>query len=125
MAEPPDPPRGETLAPPALLEKMRTRGRTIVIAEDDSEELGLLRSMNANANVGGADLTHIILRADARLIEAWEGYLHGVQQSCGVIEALGYDAAEVHVKRFMIRRRIALGLAEKNVAVLRRMLGDF
>jgi len=42
-----------------------------------------------------------------------------------VIEALGYDAAEVHVKGFMIRRRSALGLAENDVAVLRRLLGEF
>lgn len=103
---------------------MRSKGRTIEFAVERSDDLRYLDSMSANANVGGERLTHILLRKDPRTIEAWEEFLHGTQYRCGVIDKLGLNGAEVHVKNFMIRHQRLLGLSVKDIEILSHMLED-
>jgi hypothetical protein len=122
--------RGEDYASATLLEAIQRKHpttqrprRTVVFAVEGSEELRYLDAMQANANVGGADLTHIILRVDARRIEALEEFLHGTQYKCNLIEeTLGLAKAEIHVKRYMIRHRRSLGISKRDRAILRAML---
>jgi hypothetical protein len=95
----------------------------IVIATQGSEELRFLDAFGANANAGGKDRTHLILRVDPRTIEVWEEFLHGTQDRLKIIARLGEVGAEIHVKEWMIRHRRLLRLADEDVAILRRLLG--
>lgn len=122
----PEPPRrGSSLADPALLDAIRRHGRTVVFANEGSEEFRLLRYFNANANVGGPGLRHLILLPDARKIEALEEFLHGTQYRIGFVSREGVLAAEIHVKRFMIRHARLLGLARPDIDALEQMLGSY
>ncbi len=118
-------PRGDQLASSHLLDLVLVprRGRTIVTATPGSEELRYLNFEGANANVGGPDLRHIVLREDVRLIEVYEEFLHGTQSRCGILERLGRAGAEVHVKEFMIRHRRLLGLSDRDIVALIALLG--
>jgi large repetitive protein len=115
--------RGKEAANAQLIDLARRKGRTVVFATPGSEELRYLDTMRANANAGGRELTHIILRTDARRIEVLEEFLHGTQHRLGIVQRLGVFEAEVHAKDFMIRHAILLGLAPEDVQVLRDMLG--
>jgi formylmethanofuran dehydrogenase subunit D len=115
--------RGIERAPPAVLDKIGRKGRTIVFAAQGSEELRYLQSMAANANVGGPNLDHIVLREDARKIEALEEFLHGTQQRLGIVARTSLIDAEKHVKRFMVRHRKLLGISAQDVEILNAMLG--
>ena len=106
-----------------LLNTIRRKGRTIVIVREGSEERRLLERFNANANVGGEKLTHIILLSDARKVEALEEFLHGTQFKLGIIQREGLVYAETHVKRFMIRHAKLLRISSKDLDILWRMLG--
>jgi hypothetical protein len=103
-----------------LLELVRVerKGRTITFALNGSEELRYLDVMQANANVGGARLTDILLREDARLIEVWEEFLHGTQMKCEIIERFGLTEAEIKIKEFMVRHRRLIGISDDDAAIL-------
>jgi hypothetical protein len=92
--------------------------------EEGSEELRYLDFRGANANVGGEAVTHILLRPDPRTIEVWEEFLHGTQHKCGLIEGLGVQECERHVKQFMIRHRRLIGVSEGDTAYLAHLLED-
>jgi hypothetical protein len=79
--------------------------------------------MRANANVGGDDLTHIILRSDARHVEVLEEFLHGTQWRLGTVQRLGVDQAEVAVRQWMIRHRRLLGITDNDARILAEMSG--
>jgi len=115
--------RGIAAASTEPIEKIRTKGRTVVFALPGSEELRYLDFVRAFANVGGEKLDHIILRMDPRKIEVLEEFLHGTQQKLGLVERLGVAGAERHVKDFMIRHARMLGVDLDDVVVLRSMLG--
>jgi hypothetical protein len=114
--------RGHETASPELLRSVVEKGRVIAFAREGSDDLRYLDSKAGNANVGGATLEHILLREDARTIEVWEEFLHGTQYRCGVIDRLGFDGAEVHVKEFMIRHQRLMRLSAEDVEVLGRLL---
>src|SRR5438105_13766562 len=76
--------RGIELAPGSLLERIRSKRRVIAFALPDSAELRYLDIMRANANCGGAELRHIILRSEPRKIEAIEEFLHGTHVRNGL-----------------------------------------
>lgn len=120
------PPRGEALASRELIERMRSKGREIVIAGEGTDELRLLDFMGANANAGGEESTHIILRGGPRVIEVWEEFLHGTQVRCKInkrtTERTEVVRAEIHVKRFMIRHRRLIGISEGDAAILEALL---
>lgn len=107
-----------------LLNAVQSKGRTINYALPNSDELRYLDFMGANANVGGENLTHILLRRDPRKVEVLEEFLHGAQKRIGLIDRIGVTAAERHVKEFMIRHSELLKLAPEDMAILNRMLGD-
>jgi NADH-quinone oxidoreductase subunit E len=116
--------RGVELASPQLIEAICAKGRTINIARKGSEERRLLQFFKANANVGGVGYNHIILQEDARKIEVLEEFLHGTQERIGIGGTIDILAAEIHVKRFMLRHRRLLGIGSEDVGVLRKMLGE-
>lgn len=87
-----------------------------------SEVLRYLDLMEVNANVGGESMNHFLLRADPRIIEAWEEFLHGTQKKCGLIDdSVATTSAEIHVKRFMIQHRRMIGISEEDSSLLERM----
>ncbi len=47
-----------------------------------------------------------------------EEFLHGTQSRLGIVDKLGRDDAETHVKDFMIRHRKLLGLSDEDVEIL-------
>jgi len=118
--------RTTELASKELIEKMRSKGRVIKIAEEGSDELKYLKRMNANANAGGEGMRHIILRYDATKVEALEEFFHGTQSRLGIVS--GTDnllQGEIHVKRFMTKKAKLLGISPEDVRILNDMLGDY
>jgi len=104
--------------PRLVLEKRRQ----IEFAEEGSDDLRYLDYRAANANVGGPTCKHILLRKDPGKIEVLEEFLHGTQYRCRVIDRLGFDGAEVHVKEFMIRHQRLMRLSVEDVEILYRLL---
>jgi RHS repeat-associated protein len=115
--------RGIELASDDLINAVRGHGRTIEVALPGTEEARYLDFMKANANVGGEDLTHIILKPEARKIEVLEEFLHGTQKKAGIVDRLGVPGAEVQVKDFMIRHKRLLGISDGDASILREMMG--
>lgn len=119
-----DVPRGSVgvePASPALVARVKQHGRTLVFAEVGTEEARYLDVMGAEANVGGPDLTHIVLRPAPSKVALLEEFLHGTQWRLGIVQRLGVARAEFHVKAFMIRHRRLLGLGEADVHILRQL----
>ena len=104
-----------------LLKSVESKGRTVVIAKEGSEELRFLNYFNAEANAGGVGNTHIILRENPSKAALLEEFLHGTQNRLGIIGKLGDVGAEVHVKDFMIRHRKMLNFADDDVNILRQL----
>lgn len=120
--------RGEEKATEALIRGVESNGRAINYAraagtEAERENLRFLDYFKANANAGGEGNLHLILREDPRKIEVLEEFLHGTQHRLGLIDRLGMEGAEIHVKDFMIRHQKSLGLSDADVEVLRQMMG--
>jgi large repetitive protein len=115
--------RGTQAASEELLQAVAAKGRTINYALPGSDELRYLDYMRANANVGGENATHILLRTDPKKIEVLEEFLHGTQQRLGIIDRLGVPGAEVHVKEFMLNHQGLLGITAEDAAILEQMLG--
>ena len=114
--------RGIDLAPESLLARMREKGRRIEFVEEGSDELRWLDFIGSNANVGGEDVDHILLRSEPRIIEVWEEFLHGTQNKCGLIaDTVAMKKAEIHVKRFMVRHRHLIGISGEDAAILEQM----
>lgn len=109
-------------ATPELLDAIRSKGRTIKIVQEGSEEARYLDFIGAEANVGGETMTHILLRQNPGKAAALEEFLHGTQHRLGLIERLGTGGAERHVKDFMIRHRKLLGLGDEDVDILRQLM---
>jgi len=93
-----------------LLESVQQHGRTITFATLGSEELRYLDYMGAEANVGGPGHLNILLRENPSKEAILEEFLHGTQDRLGIIDRLGENGAEDHVKNFMTRHRKMLGL---------------
>ncbi|NTX34167.1 MULTISPECIES: RHS repeat-associated core domain-containing protein [unclassified Myxococcus] len=113
---------GVERASPKLISSIRQQGRTVAFATPGSEELRYLDYIGAEANVGGPDLTHILLRENPSKAAVLEEFLHGTQWRLGIIERLGVQRAETHVKSFMIRHQGMLGLSGPDVAALRQLM---
>jgi RHS repeat-associated protein len=107
-------------ASPELLEAVG-RKRTVEFARPGSEELRYLDTVGAEANVGGPTLEHILLRENPGKAAVLEEFLHGTQSRLGIVERLGVQGAETHVKDFMIRHQKMLGLSNEDVAILRQL----
>jgi hypothetical protein len=98
---------------------LQNKGGTIVIAKQGTEEYRYLEFINAEANVGGANMTHILLKENPSKAAVLEEFLHGTQQKLGIIDRIGTQGAEVHVKNFMIRHQKLLGLGHEDVNILK------
>jgi hypothetical protein len=132
------PPRGTELASKDLLSKIlmprwKGKGRRVVFASAGSDELRYLDFMKAWGNVGGEEYRDILLREDARKIEAWEEFLHGTQYQCGVIPdrptlepgTHEFIKIEIHVKKFMIRHAKLIGITGGDLRVLQDLLASY
>jgi hypothetical protein len=121
----PDPIRGDTVASDNLINSIRQKGREITIATPGSEEARFLDYFGANASVNTSNTDLILIRSDVRKIEIIEEFLHGTQQRLGIIDRLGNNDAEIHVKDFMIRHQKMLGLSDRDVRVLTIMKNSY
>lgn len=83
---------------PELLDANRSKGRTINIVKEGSEEARYFDFIGAEANVGGETMTNILLRPNPGKAAALEEFLHGTQHRLGIIQRLGTNGAERHVK---------------------------
>jgi hypothetical protein len=116
--------RGTEPATPELLKMVESKGRTIVFARPGSEELRFLDTLRVNADAGGEDNCHVIVREDVRKIEVLEEFLHGTQRRIGMIDSLDTAVPERHVKQSMVRHRRLLGITEADAAVLEAMIRE-
>ncbi len=121
----PDISRGDTLASEDLLQSIRNKGKTIIVAIPDSDEARLLDYFGANANVNTNDINHMIVKPDVRKIEILEEFLHGTQEKLGIIDRLGNYGSEIHVKDFMIRHQKMLGLSARDIKALTIMKNSY
>lgn len=108
-------------ASPDLLVRIENHGRTITVAQPGSEEMRYLDYMGAEANVGGPNMTHIIVRDNPGKAAVLEEFLHGTQFRLGLIDRLSPAGAEAHVKDFMIRHQSLLGLGVEDVNILNKL----
>jgi hypothetical protein len=115
--------RTTEVASEELLRAVEGKGRTITYALPGSEELRYLDYMGANANVGGPTMTEILLRQNPTKVEVLEEFLHGTQNRLGIIDEVGVQGAELHVKRFMLRQQRLLGISPEDAKILQEMLG--
>ena len=107
-------------ASPELISAV-SKKRDVVIAQPGSEELRMLNYFEAEASVGGANNTHILLRENPSKAALFEEFLHGTQSKLGVTDRLGTSglgSAETHVKDFMIRHQKMLGLGDEDIQIL-------
>jgi len=95
--------------------------RTVKYAKPGSEDMRYLDYIGAEANAGGANVDHILLRPNPSKAAVLEEFLHGTQQQLGIIERLGIQGAETHVKDFMIRHQRMLGLSAEDVKILQQL----
>ena len=93
-----------------LMSKMVSKGRTFTFALEGSEDLRYLQYWKAEGNCGGPGCLHILLPENPSKEAIWEEFLHGTQSRLGIIDRLGTDGAEMHVKNFMSRHKRLLHL---------------
>jgi hypothetical protein len=104
-----------------LLDSIASK-RSLVIAKPGSEELRMLEYFGAEASVGGAKNSSIILRENPSKAAALEEFPHGTQSKLGIVDRLGtsgFGSAETHVKDFMIRHEKMLGLSGDDIRILK------
>jgi hypothetical protein len=106
-----------------LIRAVEAKGRTITYALPGTDDLRYLDYMRAQANVGGPNMTDILLRQNPTKVEVLEEFLHGTQYRLGIIDRLGVQGAEIHVKEFMFRQQRLLGIAPEDTRLLQQMLG--
>jgi hypothetical protein len=115
------------LASPALIDAVGDK-RIVVFAQPGSGELRALDLAGADGSAGGENWNHIILRRSPPLrITILEEFLHGTQSRLGKLNTISNQAilaAEVEVKKFMIRHRALLGLNDADVTALQGLLED-
>jgi hypothetical protein len=107
-------PRPTEVASRNLINAVVTHGRRVFSGEDVDHYLD---AMQANASYGGGD---ILLRSDARRVEVLEEFLHGSQERIGLFTRLSRVELELHVKDFMIRHHVLLGITADDVEWIRR-----
>ncbi len=95
---------------PELVNAMNLKGRVVVVASQGSEDYKYLEAMNAEASTNTALPNHILIKYDANKSALLEEFLHGTQNKLGIVDELGPQGAEVHVKEFMLRHANMLGL---------------
>lgn len=95
--------------------------RSVNFAQPGSEEMRYLDWIGAEANVGGPNVDHILLRPNPSKAAVLEEFLHGTQQRLGIIDELGRAGAETHVKDFMIRHQRLLGLGDEDIRILQQL----
>jgi hypothetical protein len=129
------PGRGEVLASPDLIQKMAAKvtadgdviiRRTLIQADETMQAAQELQASRANAMLDATNT--ILLQQDARLIEAWEEYLHGTQKLLGMldnIDPVSIAKAEIGVKEFMIRHQGMLGITDADAALLKEMMQPY
>ena len=66
-------------------------------------------------------MSHILLRQNPSKAAVLEEFLHGTQHRLGIIDRLGAQGAERHVKDFMIRHKRMLGLSDEDVQILQQL----
>jgi RHS repeat-associated protein len=109
--------RGRELASPGLLAKLQARGYHIW---NDAEAIRHLNAAHANASTPGDGI--LALRPDARHVEVLEEYLHNVQRRLGIVDRIGVQQSEIHVKEFMINHHRMLGISSEDAGFMRQLL---
>lgn len=57
-----------------------------------------------------------------RRIEVLEELIHSTQSRLGIIDNLGINGADIHVREFMLRHQRMLGIGAEDANILRTML---
>lgn len=108
-------------ATPELITGVIGKGRRVEVVMPGSSNWRYLERIGAEANAGGPDNFHILIKPNASKIAVLEEFLHGTQKKLGIIDATGPEIAEVRVKDFMLRHQKLLGLTENDSVVLKSL----
>lgn len=78
-----------------------------------------LKFIEAEANSGGPNCEHLLLKENPNKIAALEEFLHGTQSKLGLFDRdMPRLVGEVRVKEFMLRHARMLGLTENDMTVV-------
>ncbi|WP_228444734.1 hypothetical protein [Chryseobacterium shandongense] len=112
---------GVEKASPELIEAI-SKKRDVNIAKKGTDDHAYLEWMNAEANVGGENMKHILLKDNPSKAAILEEFLHGTQKDIGIINGSpDIPYAEYHVKDFMVRHKKLLGLIDEDVKILEEL----
>lgn len=112
---------GVEKASPELIDAI-SKKRDVNIAKKGTDDHAYLEWMNAEANVGGENMKHILLKDNPSKAAILEEFLHGTQKDIGIINGSpDIPYAEYHVKDFMVRHKKLLGLIDEDVKILEEL----
>ena len=105
-----------------LIERIRSKGRTVIIAKPDSDDFKYLEYTGAEANVGDEGLKHIIVRENPSKAALLEEFVHGVQVDVGFLQSSDNQSwREYHAKHFLVRHSNLMGIGEDDVRILEHL----
>jgi hypothetical protein len=114
-----------------LIEAVRKKGRVVDIVKPGTDDYKYMELHGWEANCGGENLTHILVRENPSKAALLEEFLHGTQAKIGIIKkfAVKYGGdgqaamleAEKHVKQFMIKHKNLLKLYPEDVEILEKL----
>ncbi len=95
-----------------LIEAIRSKGRMVEIVKSGTDEYRYMQAQGWEANVGGENLTHILVCENPSKVALIEEFLHGTQAKTGILEKFtlkhagdiqaGSLEVGAHVKKFML-----------------------
>lgn len=105
----------------SLLQPNRTArySTEVLSARDPAARLMAQEGEWAAFNLGN-DTAYFL--PQTRRIEVLEEVLHATQNRLGIIDRLGINGADIHVREFMLRHQRMLGISDADASVLRSML---
>ncbi len=114
-----------------LIKAIRRKGRVVEIIKPGTDEYAYMELFGFEANCGGENLTHILVRENPSKVALLEEFLHGTQSKAGIINKFtiqhsgdaqaGMLEAEKHVKNFMIKHKDLLKLWPEDVEKLEQL----
>ncbi len=105
-------PRAAELAGEELIEAFIRHKRNVFRGPDVDD---YLTTMGASGSASGND---ILLASDVRTTEAWEEFLHTIQERLGMRETMSRRELEIRARQFMVRHQRLLGISDADIQIV-------
>jgi len=113
---------GREPATQELLDALASKGRTYSYVIPGTDEHRYFEMFGIEANAGGEDLRHILLRENPSKAAVLEEFLHGVQVDVGFPQSSeNISWREYHAKDFLIRHQSLVGLPDEDIEILHHL----